>query len=493
MRKILLELVVFICGAVVMIFEIVGSRILGPYIGTSIFVWTSLIGIILASLSLGYWFGGKMADRNPSFKQLVWIIIIAAFFIGLTISGKEDLLGLLSRQFTGIRMQAVISTIILFAPASVFLGMVTPYAVRLKIKDVKSSGRTVGNLYAISTIGSIIGTFLAGFVLIPFLGSTNILVLIAALLIITALLIILVKKMKSTFVVPIILLAFLGYQGYNYNSKSLNYLDFDTQYNRVFIYETNDWYTGKPIKLMRINNEYSSAMFLEDDSLVFPYSRYFQLPEHFKPDFQKVLILGGAGYCYPRHFLKKYPNAQIDVVEIDPMITTIARKEFKLKDNPRMRIFHEDARVFLNHSEEKYDAILGDAFKSLYTIPFQLTTVEATQKMYDMLENGGLVIQNLHAALTGQNSYFLQVVYNTYQQVFPQVYLFSVHKERKITDIQSVILVALKSQTKPTFTNTDPELNDYLANRLESTLLKDLPVLTDDYAPVEHYVGSTLW
>jgi len=244
---------------------------------------------------------------------------------------------------------------------------------------------------------------------------------------------------------------------------------------------------------MRINNEYSSAMFLEDDSLVFPYSRYFQLPEHFKPDFQKVLILGGAGYCYPRHFLKKYPNAQIDVVEIDPMITTIARKEFKLKDNPRMRIFHEDARVFLNHSEEKYDAILGDAFKSLYTIPFQLTTVEATQKMYDMLENGGLVIQNLHAALTGQNSYFLQVVYNTYQQVFPQVYLFSVHKERKITDIQSVILVALKSQTKPTFTNTDPELNDYLANRLESTLLKDLPVLTDDYAPVEHYVGSTLW
>jgi len=197
MRKILLELVVFICGAVVMIFEIVGSRILGPYIGTSIFVWTSLIGIILASLSLGYWFGGKMADRNPSFKQLVWIIIIAAFFIGLTISGKEDLLGLLSRQFTGIRMQAVISTIILFAPASVFLGMVTPYAVRLKIKDVKSSGRTVGNLYAISTIGSIIGTFLAGFVLIPFLGSTNILVLIAALLIITALLIILVKKITA--------------------------------------------------------------------------------------------------------------------------------------------------------------------------------------------------------------------------------------------------------------------------------------------------------
>ena len=175
MKKTLLELIVFICGAVVMIFEIVGSRILGPYIGTSIFVWTSLIGIILASLSLGYWFGGKMADKNPSYKQLAWIIIIAAFFIGLTITGKDSLLNLLSRQFTGIRIQAVVSTIFLFAPASVFLGMVTPYAVRLKIKDVQSSGRTVGNLYAISTIGSIIGTFLAGFVLIPFLGTNNIL------------------------------------------------------------------------------------------------------------------------------------------------------------------------------------------------------------------------------------------------------------------------------------------------------------------------------
>jgi spermidine synthase len=244
---------------------------------------------------------------------------------------------------------------------------------------------------------------------------------------------------------------------------------------------------------MRINNEYSSAMFLDSDSLVFPYSRYFRLIEHFKPGFKKVLILGGAGYSYPKYYLKNYPDAYIDVIEIDPMITEIARQEFNLTDNPRLRIFHDDARVFINRSEEKYDAILGDAFKSLYTIPFQLTTLEATEKMYNMLNRGGVVIQNLHASLSGKNSYFLKIIFNTYREVFPQVYLFRVHKDRENEDIQSVILVALKSKTKPLFQNNDPELDAYLALRLENPSVEDIPVLTDEYAPVEHYVGSTLW
>ena len=147
----------------------------------------------------------------------------------------------------------------------------------------------------------------------------------------------------------------------------------------------------------------------------------------------------------------------------------------------------------MNRSEQKYDAILGDAFKSLFTIPFQLTTLESTRKMHAMLKDGGMVIQHIHSTLKGRKSYFLQVLYNTYLQVFPQVYLFQVHEQRTVADIQSIGLVALKSQTKPNFYNPDPILNSYLARRLELPSMEDLPVLTDDYAPVEHYVGSTLW
>lgn len=476
-----------------MIFEIVGSRILGPYIGTSIFVWTSLIGIILGSLSLGYWLGGIVADRKPNYTQLAWIILIAAFFIGISISGKDFLLSLMARNFTGIRIQAIISTLVLFAPASVMLGMVTPYAVRLKIKDIQTTGKTVGNLYAISTIGSIIGTFLAGFVLIPFFGSTNILYFIAGLLSLTAILVFLMYKSKSSSAIALLFLLFLGFYSYQHNTRILKYRDVDTQYNRVLVYPSTDWYTGKDIILMRINNEYSSAMFLDNDSLVFPCTRYYQLTEHFKPDFHKVLMLGGAGYSYPKFYLKKYPDAFIDVVEIDPMVTTLAREEFKLKPDPRLQIYHEDARVFLNRQQEKYDAILADAFKSLYTIPFQLTSLEAITKMYNMLVDDGLVVQNLNSAITGPDSYFLQVLFNTYQKVFPQVFLLQVNTDREPTSIQSVMLVALKTENKHGFESKDPELNEYLSHRIVRDIPDDLPVLTDNYAPVEHYVGSTLW
>src|SRR5665648_670250 len=169
--KYLLEIVVFVCGAVVMIFELVGSRVLGPYFGTSIFVWTSLIGIILGSLSIGYYLGGKIADKKSSFKSLSLIIFLAAISIGLTVLIKDFWLFVLQNSFTDIRTSSVLASLGLFLPASVFLGMVSPYAVKLKIKNLDTSASTVGNLYAISTTGSIFGTFLAGFYLIPHFGT----------------------------------------------------------------------------------------------------------------------------------------------------------------------------------------------------------------------------------------------------------------------------------------------------------------------------------
>lgn len=175
--KYLLEIVVFVCGAVVMIFELVGSRVLGPYFGTSIVVWTSLIGIILGSLSLGYYLGGKIADKKSSFKGLSLIIFFAAISIGLTVIIKDFWLFVLQNSFTDIRTSSVLASLSLFLPASVFLGMVSPYAVKLKLKNLNTSASTVGTLYAISTIGSIFGTFLSGFYLIPHFGTNKLLII----------------------------------------------------------------------------------------------------------------------------------------------------------------------------------------------------------------------------------------------------------------------------------------------------------------------------
>lgn len=167
MKKITLEFVVFVCGAVVMAYEIIGSRMLGPYVGTSISVWTSIIGTILLSLSAGYYFGGKLADKKPFYSILALAIGISGILILISTLLKDTLLSWMVNTFDNLEIISVVASILLFSLPAFFLGMVSPYAVKLKIKDVKTSGATAGYLYAISTAGSITGTFLAGFYLIP--------------------------------------------------------------------------------------------------------------------------------------------------------------------------------------------------------------------------------------------------------------------------------------------------------------------------------------
>lgn len=187
-----METTVFICGAIVMVVELVGSRILAPYLGTSIFVWTNLIGVILTSLSLGYHLGGKVADKKASYQLLSSIIFAAGCIVIASALLSSALLSVL--EIGNIWLGSVVATTVLFAPQSVLLGMVSPLAVRLRLKSLDKLGTTVGNLYALSTLGSILGTFLAGYFLIAFLGSTKILFVCATILILVSLLVDYIKE-----------------------------------------------------------------------------------------------------------------------------------------------------------------------------------------------------------------------------------------------------------------------------------------------------------
>jgi predicted membrane-bound spermidine synthase len=187
MKKFTLELVAFFCGAVVMSFEIVGSRMLGPYVGTSMFAWTSIIGVILLSLSIGYYWGGRIADMRPRADILSLFIFIAGLFLIITVLIKGLILETLTRSIDNIHIVSVIASLILFTVPSVLLGMVSPFAVRIKMKSVEKSGSTVGNLYSISTIGSIVGVFLTGFYLIPNYKISHIIMVLAIILFATAL------------------------------------------------------------------------------------------------------------------------------------------------------------------------------------------------------------------------------------------------------------------------------------------------------------------
>jgi len=491
--KYLLEIVVFVCGAVVMIFELVGSRVLGPYFGTSLFVWTSLIGIILGSLSFGYYLGGKIADKQCSFKSLSLIIFLAAISIGLMVSIKDFWLIVLQSSFRDIRTSSVLASLTLFLPASVFLGMVSPYAVKLKMNNLNTSAQTVGNLYAISTSGSIFGTFLAGFYLIPHFGTNRLLIILSITLIIISLVL---SAKKGTWiklsVFAIVVIGWFVISGLNYMLPKSGFIDVDTAYNRIWIYDRIDYRTNKIVKMMGINNENNSSMFLDSDELVNEYTKYYHLAKHFNPNFKKTLMLGGAGYSYPKDFLHKYPEATIDVVEIDPKVTELAKKYFRLEESPRLTIYHEDGRVFLNKTQEKYDAIFGDAFNSLHSLPYQLTTKEAVQKKYNILNDDGVVILNIISAIEGEKGKFLRAEYATYKSLFPQVYLFPVTSSGNGNIVQNIILVALKSEKDQTFNNSDPKLNEYLQHLWKRTVDADIPILTDNFSPVAYYINETI-
>lgn len=481
-----LETIVFGSGAVVMILELVGSRLLAPFLGTTLVVWTSLIGIILGSLSLGYWYGGKLADRNARWDTLSRLLLIGGILVSSIVFIKPVILPGLQTASWDIRFSAVMATLILFAPASVLLGMISPYAVRLKLEDLKRSGQTIGNLYAISTIGSIVGTFLAGFVFISLFSTTTILWLLALIL---GLLALLADRTTDFWLKTLFLLGTVVYlfKLIPVPTVHAGYYETETLYNTVLI--TNDEIfqkTGE--RHMILNAAFSSAIPYEGNDLVYDYTKYYRLSQHFNPDINKGLLIGGAGFTYPKDFLKQFPNAAMEVVEIDPQLLDLAKQYMRFQDDPRLTVVFDDARIYLEKTSTQYDVIFGDAYNH-YSVPPHLTTLEIAQTMFDHLSNNGVVLLNLISNLDGT---FLKAEYSTFKRIFPQVYLFATVDPKNSRIPQNVQLVALKSKQVPSWNSQSPELQNYLANRITLDPEPTEPILTDEFAPVEQYMVEVL-
>lgn len=486
-----LEFTVFVCGALVMVYEIIGSRIVSPFLGTSTYVWTSLIGVILGALSLGYWLGGKVADRRPDIKILAFVIFLAGGIVSATILFKDVVLALIAEGRVGLEIKSVAAALLLFAPASVALGFVTPYAVRLKMQSIADSGKTVGRLYALSTVGSIVGTFAAGFFLIPFVGSVRTLYLIAGSLLLLSVLLAPFSFTRFSFIILTLFVFAIGGSEFSiYFMRQASALhDIDTEYSRVQVFQTTDPKNGRTLQAMATDPYFvQSAMYLDGDDLAFQYNKFYHLIRYYKSDHRNTLMIGGAGYTFPRDYLRSYPDARIEVVEIDPKMTEIAREFFRLQDDPRLKIVHQDGRVFLNQAEARqYDAVLMDAFGSLFSVPYHLTTREAVEQISRVLKDDGIVIFNLGSAIRGPASRFLQAEYRTYQEVFPEVLVFKVNLDYTDEQLQNLIIVACKSGCPAGAEPNDPEISRLLAHRYTVEFLPDLAPLTDDLAPVEYY------
>lgn len=485
-----LEIIVFSTGAIIMILELVGSRVLAPYVGISLYVWTSLIGVVLGSLAWGYHLGGKLADKKADYTVLGTVLLISAIYIIVFTGINHYLLTLVMYFLKDIKIASIICSMVAFTIPAVLLGMVTPISVKLKLKSLSSSASTVGNLYSISTIGSIFGTFLAGFFLITYFGTIKLLFLLGACLTILAFLCFIQAKNKSLVgkSLIVVLIVFFSSLIINLFSKPSDLLaDLDTAYHRVWIKETFDEKTKKTMRvLMTDPTTAQSGMFLEDNNHVFSYLHFYDLSEIFNPNPKRILVIGGAAFSYPKYLLEKYPNALVDVVEIDPGFLQIAQKHFKLDDNPKLSIYHQDARMFYKQSPHTYDLIFLDAFNS-HTIPFHLTTYEALTQMSSLLTDDGLVFINLISASYGPKSKFLQAEHRTLTSIFKNTLTFGNLQNMSSTIPQNVVVVAANVSLE-----TSHIPNDQRKHLVNPSSFTSPLVLTDNFAPIDQYMMAAI-
>lgn len=479
-----LEIIVFICGAMTMILELVAARVLSPYVGSSNLIWTSIIGIMLICMSLGYWIGGKLADKEQNIKDLSQFIWITAITISL-IPILETIIvnGLATIWSDQLIAVAIISSTFLFGIPSFMLATVSPICVKLKNNEEMQVGTVSGKISSISTIGSIFGTFFAGFVLIPQIGVSNIILGSSILLSILAISVYQNKTVKSIIyviitIVAIIVFTFFGKYLFK-NAHPDIIKDLDTEYSRIWVKNLTVG-ENTNYKTLQVDTGLESYINEQTGEMGAKYLTYYDLFSYYNKNAKNTLMIGGAAYTYPKHYFKKYEDNNIDVVEIDPEMTKIAQEEFDLNiKDPRLNIYHQDGRSYLNYSDKTYDTILIDAFKGL-NAPFELTTYEAMSKVKERLNDNGVVITNIISALEGEKAKFIEYEYATYRAVFDDVKLYRVRPNVNKEDTQNLILVGIKG---------DLEINnreDYeeLLNTEVLNYTSNKKIVTDDFAPI---------
>lgn len=487
-----LELIAFLSGAIVMVLEITGSRVLAPFLGTSVFVWTTLIGIIMASLSLGYWWGGRLADQTPTRARLAGILFAACLFATATAVMQAPFLTWLQQASLELRTGALLATLVLFAPASTMLGMVTPYIVRLKLTALEHSGADVGRLYAISTAGSIVGTFACGYFLLAWMGSSRILYALAILLLALSFVAAVEFRVTQRVAAAIFLLLAGALAEFETRQKAqAGFLDIDTAYQRLQVIDATEETTGRPVRLLKAEEANTqSAIYLDGNELLSDYLLYFDLARHTGKPLRRVLMIGAAGCVYPMALLRELPEVSVDVVELDPAMTVLARRHFGLKDSPRLRIFHEDGRTFVNRlarqPNARYDAIFIDAFQTRVP-PFQLLTAEFVASLGQLLSEDGLVALNFIARTRRTDAGLAPSVFATFGTALPALQVFVVNPEDNAEEVQNLVLFA----SRRPLTFDAAAWADGARRPLPRHVLLGQSrglVLTDNFAPVEHLV-----
>jgi spermidine synthase len=520
---------VFLCGGVLLGVEMAASRVLAPFFGNSLFVWAAIIGVILGGLAAGYWLGGALGDRYPTPLTLAAVIAAGAVSVLAIPFADRPVIEAVLAWDPGARLDPVLCTAILFLPMAVLLSAVGPIATRLQADALSRVGRTAGRTFAISTAGSIAGTFATAFFLIPELGTDQLIATLAVVLLLAAAAVALAERLVVASVLAVLLGAasFAAVvslapeeQGRVAGSQLQNWspvyrqradedrttaLDFsgegydvvyqkDTRYHRVAVVD------DEQSRYLRFDNSFQSGMWLDDPyETRFEYSDYLHLGLAYNADARRVLFVGLGGASAPKRMWRDFPRIRFDLVELDPDVVDVAYRFFELERDPRLNVVVEDGRRFLVQDEGPWDVIVMDAFYA-DSIPFHLATQEFLELARSRLAPGGVVVTNIIGATSGVESRLFRSMLRTYRTVFPTVAIHPVRVEgdENLNGVRNIIVVAGESASPSKefllerwretrrLAPGAPDLSTAIRDRVDRPIrTEDVPVLTDDYAPTD--------
>ena len=497
---------VFFAGCASLAVELSASRLLGNYFGSSNIVWATIIGLILIYLSVGYVIGGRWADRSPYLRTFFTILCWAALLIGLIPLAARPILRAASQAFdqmhTGIMLGAFLSVLALFSLPVTLLGTASPFAIRLSIQEKEGSGAVAGRVYAISTLGSFIGTFLPVLLLIPALGTYRTFITLSAMLMAVAFWglanTVNWQAVLRLLWMPLLLAAasFYGLRGLDKSGQSIIY-ESDSAYNYIQVQEVDGY------RILRLNEGQGihSIYHPTRENFSGPWEQVLSAP-FFNPapvkrqEVRSMAILGLAAGTSANQAAAVFPNVHMDGYEIDPEIIQVGYNFFHM-DTTRLQVYAQDARWGITHNDKHYDVISIDAYKPPY-IPWHLTTREFFQTVSERMAGDGVLVINVARIFNDRR--LVDGLYTTMASVFPSVY---------IIDIPNSFNSIIFATQQPT--HHDHLIANYIAlsedestpalllSTLETTILNLQPspaerqVFTDDHAPIEWITNAMIF
>ncbi len=491
----LVYVVAFIVGAIVMSFEMLGSRYLNPYFGSGIYTWAALISTVLAALSLGYFLGGWLADRAPSAAVLGATVAVGSAYLLVLPFFAQPVLETVLALFADVRAGSLLSALAIMLFPVTLLGMYSPFAIRLLLRSASTSGTVSGTVYGVSTAGSIVGTLGTTFFLIPAIGSRAITLWLGGAGVAAGLALIAGRR-RGAAVAALLAAAFIGFSAEAEElidskiraevlaKKDGQIAHIETEYNDIFVTKRRNELTMS-FQLKGFDYTETVVNLADPDDLPLRYTRNMTAALAYPAKLERVLMLGLGGGAISTYLGRHMKDVAIDTVEIDPGVIKAAKQYFGLIETARLRYLDGDGRVFLNRNKQTYDLVLVDAYHGGY-VPFHLLTKEFYELVKMRLAPGGAAAFNVH---DGTKLYGATLA--TLRSVFGRVDLYPTGQGEVIavvaaslTDEQTLARRADELHGRHQFRFPLPEL---LAKRTEKPPQAKAAVLTDDFAPVNLY------